>query len=437
VTGAPALLGAACAAGGAGGESAAPRTAASAPATLDFHTNQAPAPFASLEGSLNAFRQRYPQITVNVTNTAGGTYTDKLQTLIASGSTPDVFRLGGDVFASFYVLKALAQLDPLLKRDRFDLADFYPSSLDVTRWGQRQLGLPSGFGYRVLFWNTDLFAKEGLPPPPGEWNASGWTFDDFVRVSRQLTRRGDGPAQWGFVSPRASWQIWLYAGGGRAISPTHDDVVIDRPEAVEALQAIADLETKHQVGQTPEEAREVGADQAFLAGRVAMWQSSLNTGTTTARTARGFTWDAAPPPRGPRTTGIRRTFGGGSAWHLGATSRVQEAGWTLLQFLLSKDVVTQAAKEGYAPERKSVVASAAWTGDGLAPRSKSVITGGFDGIIAFPKLTTWTEWTQVANRELEALWTARRTAADVAGAIKAATAPLIERHKELVRDDRP
>jgi multiple sugar transport system substrate-binding protein len=289
----------------------------------------------------------------------------------------------------------------------------------------------------VLFYNADLFRKEGLPLPPGEWNAPGWTFDDFVRVARQLTKRGDGPAQWGFVSPRASWQIWLYSGGGRAISPTHEEVVIHRPEAIEALQAIGDLETKHLVGQIGDETREIGADTAFGAGRAAMWQSSLNTGTTTARTAKGFTWDATPPPRSPRAAGVRKTFGGGSAWHLGATSRAQEAGWTLLQFLLSKDVVTQAAKEGYAPERKSVVNSAAWTGDGLPPRSKSVITDGFEGIIAFPKLTTWTEWTQVANRELEPLWTGAKTAAEVANAIKAATDPLVERHKELVRNDRP
>lgn len=434
--GTPALLAAACSAGQSGGDSA-PRPASSGPATIDFHTNQAAAPFASLEASLSAFRQRHPQITVNVTNTPGPTYNDKIQTLIAAGSAPDMFRLGGDVFASFYVLKALAQLDPLIKRDRFDLADFYAASLDVTRWGTRQYGLPSGFGYRVLFYNVDLFRKEGLPLPPGEWNAPGWTFDDFVRVARQLTKRGDGPAQWGFVSPRASWQIWLYAGGGRAISPSHDEVVIDRPEAVEALQAIGDLETRHQVGQVGDETREMNVQQAFLAGRAAMWQSSLNTGTTTARTARGFEWDATPPPRGPKTTGMRKTFGGGSAWHLGVDSKVQEAGWTLLRFLLSPEVVTQAAKEGFAPERKSVVGSAAWTGDPLPPKSKKVITGGFDGIIPFPKLTTWTEWNQTANRELGPLWTGQKTAAEVAGAIKAATEPLMARHREAVKSDRP
>ncbi|MBI3972485.1 MAG: sugar ABC transporter substrate-binding protein [Chloroflexi bacterium] len=432
-------LGAACRAGASGpAEPKGNKPAANTqPATIEFHTNQAAAPFASLETSLAAFRQRHPQITVNVTNTPGATYTDKLQTLIAGGTAPDMFRLGGDVFAAFYVLKVLAPLDPLIKRDKFDLGDFYPSSLEVTQWGKRQLGLPSGFGYRVLFYNAELFKKEGLSLPPGEWNAPGWSFDDFVKIARQLTKRGEGPTQWGFVSPRASWQIWLYAGGGRAISPTHDEVWITRPEAVAALQAIGDLETKHLVGQTPDETREMSADTAFLAGRAAMWQSSLNTGTTTARRATGFTWDATPPPRGPKAAGMRKTFRGGSAWHLGASSKVQEASWTLLQFLLSKEVVTQAAKEGYAPERKSVVNSPAWLDPSLPPKSKKVITDGFDGIIPFPKLITWTEWIQIANRELNPLWNGTRTAAEVAAAVKTATEPLMERHRQAVQNDKP
>jgi len=166
------------------GESAGARPAAGGgqeyAAAVDFHSNQAAAAVASLEASLNAFRQRHPQITVNLTNTPGATYTDKLQTLIAAGTAPDVFRLGGDVFASFYVLKVLAQLDPVIKRDRYNLADFYPSSLEVTQWGKRQYGLPSSFGYRVLFYNADLFQKEGLPLPPAQWNAMGCDIGETI-----------------------------------------------------------------------------------------------------------------------------------------------------------------------------------------------------------------------------------------------------------------
>ena len=434
-----ALLGA-CATGtggGSGGGAGAVQTAQAARATIEFLTNQAAAPFAAVEASITTFRQRYPHIEVRATNVTSG-YQDKLQTLIASGATPDMFRVGGDEFARFYVLRAMAQLDPLLRRDKFDLADFYTASLEQYQWGGKQYGMPSDYGYRMIYYNVDLFQKAGLPLPPGEWNAPGWTFDDFNRVARQLTTREAGaPTQWGFLNPRASWQIWIYANGGRVIGPTHDETWIHRPEAVEALQTCQDLHVRWQTGQTPEEAQQLPEAQAFTSGRGAMWQSSTATGTTTARTISGFTWDVTPPPRGPKASGTRKTFGGGSGWFLSATSKAPEAAWLLYQFLLSKEAVSAMAAAGFAPPRKSVIASPVWLDPTKPPRSKRVATDGFDGIVPFPKLTTWGDWLAAANQELAALWNGTRSAAEVAAAIRAVTEPAIARHKELVGKNPP
>jgi multiple sugar transport system substrate-binding protein len=434
--GASALLSAAC--GQASNTASPPASRAVGPATLEFLTNQAAAPFAAVESGLGRFRQQYPQIEVRVTNVTSQ-YQDKLQTLIAAGTTPDMFRVGGDEFARFYVLKAMAQLDNFLKRDRFDLNDFYPASLEQYQWGGKQFGMPSDYGYRMIYYNVDHFQKAGLPLPPSEWDGPGWSFDDFNRVARALTLRDpSNPApQWGFLNPRASWQIWVYANGGRAIGPSHDETWIHRPEAVEALQAAQDLHAKWQVGQTPEEASQLPELQAFTSGRGAMIQSSTATGTTTARTISGFTWDVAPPPRGAKVTGGRKTFGGGSGWFLSAGSKAPEPAWLLYQFMLNKETVSAMAATGFAPPRKSVISSPVWLDPAKPPKSKNVMTNGFNGIVPFPKLTTWGDWIAAANRELAGLWNGTRSATDVATAIKTVTDPAITRHKELVGNDRP
>ena len=168
-----------------------------------------------------------------------------------------------------------------------------------------------------------------------------------------------------------------------------------------------------------------------------MWQSSTATGTTTARTISGFTWDVAPPPRGPRVSGTRKTFGGGSGRFLAAATRSPEAGWRLYQHLLGKEAVGAMAGAGFAPIRRSVVASPVWLDPAKLPQSKRVATDGFEGIVPFPKLTTWGDWSAAAARELEGLWDGSRTAQEVATAIKAVTEPLIARHKELVGKDPP
>jgi multiple sugar transport system substrate-binding protein len=197
---------AACTQGNTGG---APPPAGEVKGTLDFMTNQAAAPFAAVEAAVATFKQQHPQIDVRVTNVATGS-DDKLRTLIAAGTPPDMYRVGGDQFASFYVLKAMLQLDALFKRDKYDLSDFYAPSLEQYKWSGKQFGMPSDYGYRQIYYNADLFQKAGLPLPPGEWNAPGWTFDDFNRAARALTLRdpGNSNPQWGFLNPRASWQIW-------------------------------------------------------------------------------------------------------------------------------------------------------------------------------------------------------------------------------------
>jgi multiple sugar transport system substrate-binding protein len=335
----------------------------------------------------------------------------------------------------------MAQLDALFRRDKVDLADFYPASLEQYKWSGKQFGMPSDYGYRMIYYNVDLFQKAGLPLPPGEWNAPGWTFDDFNRVARALTVRDTGnsgpPVQWGFLNPRASWQIWVYANGGRAIGPSHDETWINRPEAVEALQACQDLHAKWLTGQTADEARQLPEAQAFTSGRGALWQSSTATGTTTARTISGFTWDVAPPPRGPKAGGTRKTFGGGSGWFLSASSKAQEAAWRLYQHMLSKETVGAMAATGFAPIRKSVVTSPVWLDSTKPPKSKPVATDGFDGIVPFAKLTTWGDWLAAANKELEGLWSGERSAQDAATAIKTVTEPFIARHRELVGKERP
>jgi multiple sugar transport system substrate-binding protein len=406
--------------------------------TIDFMTNQAAAPFAAVEAAVATFRQQHPLIEVRVTNVSAQ-YDDRLRTLIAAGTPPDMFRAAGDAFASYYVLKSMLLLDPLFKRDKYDLTDFYPASLDQYKWAGKQFGMPSDYGYRQIYYNVDLFQKAGLPLPPGEWNAPGWTFDDFNRAARALTLRdpSNPSPQWGFTNPKASWQIWVYANGGRAIGPTHDETWINKPETVEALQACQDLHAKWLTGQTDDEVKALPEAQAFTTGRGAMWQSSTATGTTTGRTISGFTWDVAPPPRGPKATGTRKTFGGGSGWFLSSVTKSVEAAWQVYQHMLGKEAVSAMAGTGFAPIRKSVVTSAVWLDPTKPPKSKKVATDGFEGIVPFAKLTTWGDWLAAANKEMEGLWNGSRTAQDVANSIKSVTEPFIAKHKEMVGKEQP
>src|ERR687884_713667 len=78
-----------------------------------------------------ALREWQQQTGIVVDNVEAGTgnYNDQLQVLIAADTAPEVVGVGGssDPLGSLPLSGALQPVDPLLKRDRYDLSDYYPN----------------------------------------------------------------------------------------------------------------------------------------------------------------------------------------------------------------------------------------------------------------------------------------------------------------------
>ena len=84
------------------------------------------APGAS--GGVNKrFMAATPNVTVErMTPTAGQERHQKFETALAGGEPPDLFWMDAGRTGDFREKKILLPLDPLIKRDRFDLPDFFP-----------------------------------------------------------------------------------------------------------------------------------------------------------------------------------------------------------------------------------------------------------------------------------------------------------------------
>ena len=65
----------------------------------------------------------------------------------------------------------LAALDPLLRRDRYDLTDFFPAAWELWAWQGRHYGLPF-LGIRIVYFNRALAAASGGKAPPASWKAT-------------------------------------------------------------------------------------------------------------------------------------------------------------------------------------------------------------------------------------------------------------------------
>ena len=96
--------------------------------------------------------------------------------------------------------------------------------------------------------NKELFQKSGVPLP-----SANWTWDDFLKAARQITR-GDGSMKtWGigsFVGPASApyyAPIKAWQEGGNMVDKTRTKFTLHQTPAVEQMQWVADLVTRHRV----------------------------------------------------------------------------------------------------------------------------------------------------------------------------------------------
>ena len=176
---------AACATPGApggGGPALAGPAQLKAGATIVFWNDQAGA-YPDLMQRWGATFQQRTGVKVEVSGGIAG-YGDKLAAGFAGGAPPDVYRY---LYASIPLpgaieRKMLLKLDALVKRDKYDLSEFRKDAIKLYRWKGSLWALPRDYGLQLVYYNTDVFRREGLPPLPTDWNDKTWT-------SRSSSRR--------------------------------------------------------------------------------------------------------------------------------------------------------------------------------------------------------------------------------------------------------
>ena len=125
------------------------------------------------------------------------------------------------------------------------------------------------------------------------------------------------------------------------IRPQPARLTLDTPLAEEALQFVLNLAQVDEV--VPNATAEVmlAQDLRFYEGNIAMFVNSRRI-VPTMREVANFEWDVAPLPHGKETASILHSDG----YCLAQASPVKEAAWTFIEFAMSEEGQTWAAKLG-------------------------------------------------------------------------------------------
>ena len=135
----------------------------------------------------------------------------QISTFCAGGKCPDVLMAWELTYAELADRGVLLDLNTMLARDPAFVAELSADSIaplyDTFTFNGGQYAFPEQWSGNFLFYNKELFADAGVPPPPSAWEQP-WSFAEFLDTATALTKRDRSGrvAQWGFVD---TWAAYL------------------------------------------------------------------------------------------------------------------------------------------------------------------------------------------------------------------------------------
>ncbi|HSJ58364.1 MAG TPA: sugar ABC transporter substrate-binding protein [Anaerolineae bacterium] len=266
----------------------------------------------------------------------------------------------------------------------------------------RQFALPKYHGALALYYNKDLFDRQGVAYPDGSW-----THDDYLDAMRLLTsvhpRTGE-VERWGSMLDVA-WdrlQVHVNAWGGHFVNPADSRIsMMDRPESLAAMEWIRARMWDDQVMANFLAVGNLETRQAFIEERIAMVEDG-SWALKDILVESDFGVGVAPMPAGPVRRATLATTDGFSVY---AGTEHPDAAWELVKFLTSREYGLAMARANFLqPARASLVGEwASIIREELPARAEGVDLDAFaDGHLNGYSVTAEVFWRQPPATELAA-----------------------------------
>jgi len=215
-----------------------------------------------VQAAAKVFEDENPSIKINWTHIPDN-YAEKILAMTAAGTPPDTAFIYNTHFQGYAKDGLLLDITDNLKADPVVGAPDYfiePQETERCTRDGRWYGIGSCWVAPHIYYNAAIFEEAGITPPSNN-PEEAWEWDEFLEIAKQLTidANGNHPGDSGFDPDNMerwaihwpTWSIPLHAAiasnGGYWLNPETQLIELDKPEATEALQNVADLMLVHNV----------------------------------------------------------------------------------------------------------------------------------------------------------------------------------------------
>lgn len=365
-----ALVAAACGGNGGGGNSATNDNGKKHdPVELTVGSFATPDEQKSVEAWFAVYKKTHAWVTLKYVPLEGSPNATAL-TMAAAGTMPDVIWLTDGDVRNFYEQGLIEPLNDAFDRVGVDINNVNPAMISYGAIDGKYYFAPRDLSHMVVFANKTILDQEGIPLPQ-----DGWTWEDFVNISKQVTKKNDAgeTIQWG-AQTQVNWipqfEAMALGWGGDYLNRDTMEVQFSDPKVIEGFKASLDLIKD---GYAINNFKQYPADM-FMEGKVAFMfgvkphENAVND----AGKAKGFEWDVVPFPKQP----VRYAVGSGtSGYAVNSKSKVKEEAEDFVAMLLTDDAHKAFGSVGLAvPLLKSLEKDPYWRGKPVEGKNDDAFT---------------------------------------------------------------
>jgi multiple sugar transport system substrate-binding protein len=330
----------------AGGATPAAQAASSAQAvtlTLSYRSGNAP----YFKERSAAFTKANPTITITQRPIAGSNdaYYPKLSAEFAANSASDVFWVstGFGMYDNYAYAQQLIAADPFIQSDKLDLSQWFKGAITTLQLDGKLYALPWGMHPDDigLYYNIDMFDTAGVEPPSVDTE----TFDSLAQKAVKLTKRtGSHVDVWGIISKTVPFEGLISSvrsWGADYMTSDKKQAAVDTPEFKQAITWHANLRTQLKCCPLLAETPPSGAENPFVAGTVAMFNSGVWDMSLTDQIGKRFKMGVSLMPKGPK--GVRGTMAHVDTISGYSKGKYQAQAFEFIAFLANKESGVQNA----------------------------------------------------------------------------------------------